>query len=290
MIIAPSDGSSTNIEFVNNEPDVPNIGDALCSPRHYFKFEVRTSVGKIAIVGGGAFSDFALARSKKIDADVRILWGVGRSLKDGKPVASLDQEELHKVYSLCSTRDPEWAVAAIRLVPCPSAFHPVCDISSGNQVGLFLNANPKTSGRYVAEILRRYSARDSDLVIATNSMPLNDFIGAFSKTRRLITNSYHVAYWGLLSGRSVTVIGYSSKFLSLMTLFQQSQEAVIPYRKGADEQLAEAIEQALRASPRLLLSDADAQKRKFRELNRHFAEELVRGGFFKSVRLREVSL
>lgn len=269
------------IEFIHRQPPRPNLGDHLCSPKHYYDFVAEPSAGTVAVIGGGAYTDFAVGVARTSKHDHRILWGVGRSLSTHNP--PLDLAAIDRLFDFCSTRDPEWALNGIKLVPCASVFHPICDVMPGARTGLFLNASPTTSGERIDDLLRERAARQADLVVATNAMPEPAFVRAFTETSCLVTNSYHVAYWGLLSGRAVTVIGYSSKFSSVLRLFEQDPNSVIQYRKGDSDALAAAIDQALSEPPRARLANPGPTKSAFREINDRFAADLVRIGLFQSI-------
>jgi hypothetical protein len=272
------------IEFINLQKAGPNLGDYLSSPKHYYKFVAKPSAGRIAVIGGGAYNDFAAEVARRSGHDRRILWAVGRSLtNDNQP---LNPAAINQLFDACSTRDPEWALAGIQFVPCPSVCHPICDVKPGTCVGLILNASTMVSGELVDELLRECVVCKSDLLVATNAMSESSFFDRFARIDWFVTNSYHAAYWGLLSGRGVTVVGYSSKFSSLLRLLGQESDSVIQYRMGDSKDLAEVICQAFSESPRLRLSDPFTTRRAFRETNDRFAAELVRRGLFQSVTRR----
>ena len=55
----------------------------------------------------------------------------------------------------------------------------------------------------------------------------SNFVDIFQNNQHIITNSYHAAYWGLLSGHNVTLLGYSSKFTSLLKIFNLDDNLLI---------------------------------------------------------------
>lgn len=273
------------VAFIHRRPSPPNLGDHLCSPKHYFAFETAGETDSVAIIGGGTYNDLGVAAATSSDRRVKVLWGVGRSIPFGKKLGKpVDRDAVARQFVRVSVRDPEWADDDYQLVPCPSVFHPICDQPPGNGTGLFLNANPKTSGEQVEDLLRSCSSRFPGLITGTNADGEVDFLRLFSLTERVITNSYHVGYWSLLSGRALLLIGYSSKFASLMSLFGGSRADVIAYRKGEGAGLSRAIDEAMRDGTGFRVADAGARKQEFRERNDRFAAELVRSGLFKSVR------
>src|SRR5262245_30034034 len=237
------------VEFIHSQKG-GNLGDKLCTPKHYFVFRPSPSAGRIAVIGGGSWTSFGVELARTLKSDHKILWGVGRSVKPDHVESKLDFALIGQLFDHSSTRDPEWALNGVTFVPCVSVFHRICDIDPGNRKGFFFNASPKASGGAIEDLSRKLSEQHPDVVIGTNAMPESEFLDAFSKTKRIVTNSYHIAYWALLSGRAVTVIGYSSKFTSLMTMFHRSPSDVIPYARGDAVGFKAAVQMALADTPR----------------------------------------
>ncbi|HEX2839799.1 hypothetical protein [Hyphomicrobium sp.] len=257
--------------------DTGNLGDFLCSPRHYFDFESdRTAL----IVGGGASNNFFCGRARKRDASVRIAWGIGQSWVLGAKPSSLDglvKATLRWLtYDKASTRDPALASNRLPLVPCVSVFHPVTELPLGDETGIFLNSAEKVSGGL--DERREYAlAANSRAFVATNALPAAEFISALTRTRTIITNSYHAAYWGLLSGRDVHIIGYSSKFTNLAALFGFPESAVIGVSRGDPSGLDRAITECAEREP-LRLATPDLTRAQFRKRNLDFARSLAAVG------------
>ena len=82
---------------------------SLCTPKHYFEFVPARFSGRIAIIGGGAWSSFAVEVAGRLAARHRALWGVGRSIRFDRDPSDLDFAALEKLFDKCSTRDPESA-------------------------------------------------------------------------------------------------------------------------------------------------------------------------------------
>ena len=261
------------VAFVHHQIN-ENLGDKLCTPKLYFKFS-RPSRDSTAIVGGGAWEGFGVPAAKQIKAKHKVLWGVGVSLNADRPKSGVDLMALARLYEFRSTRDPDWASDDMPLVPCPSVFHPICELPPGDKDGIFLNGNP-ASGPSAPEILD--TLRRQGFVAGTNFLSEKSFSAAFAQTRRVITNSYHIAYWALLSGRSINPLGYSSKFESLMRLFGLPPSAVISYRKGED--IGPLVRTAISASP-LVITAHETQRELFRKMNIDFATSL--SGLFNDV-------
>lgn len=254
------------VEFVSRTPRIPNIGDALASPSRYFEFTPAAGQ-RLTIIGGGAFTNFAVSLAEKYEAP-RVLWSVGRSIPFGEEREPIDLMAVHRLFQVATTRDPESAGNGVGLLPCVSCLHPICDLPPGDETGVILNADPKVSDGVQAGI--------------TNALPEPEFMAAFARLGRIVTNSYHAAYWGLLSGREVAVIGYSSKFQSLLTLCG-IDGAPAPYRKGDGNALTKAIEAARRGDGFVRAASAGLTLPLFRRRNIEFANELAEAGIFLSV-------
>lgn len=269
----------TDVAFEHRWPALFNLGDFLCSPRHYFRFRAaRDPSGgprRITIVGGGAFNELGRECRIRGDGSSRIAWGIGRSV----PYGTSDDPDLpFALAAHCefSTRDPDLASLGARLVPCVSVMHDLVDLPVGDETGLFLNQNPAAGGS--AEFLTL--AAEGKLVFGTNGMAEHDFTALFSRTARLVTNSYHAAYWGLLSGRDVAIIGYSSKFENLLALFGLRSEPQ-RYGRGNVEGLWSAVAATLARPQFVRLPDHRATTAAFREMNRGFAKRLVERGLLE---------
>lgn len=269
---------SRRLVFIHHNAG-PNLGDKLCTPRRYFHFAPMKGVGRIAIIGGGAWRGFGLDAAPKISAKHKILWGVGVSLHADRPTSEISLDRLSELYDFRSTRDPDWAGDSMKLVPCPSVFHPICETPLGTEDGVFLNGG-KPSGDNASRFLQQMG--DRGVVVGTNYMDLQTFTDAFAKTRRIVTNSYHTAYWGLLSGREIGVVGYSSKFASLVRLFNLPTEFVSMYRKGADP--TDLLKPTTR-TPWLRVHDPLSYREGFQQMNCDFAQELVRQRLFSEITL-----
>ena len=277
---------SGRIDFLHYDK-TGNIGDFLCSPRNYFDF---TANRDTLIVGGGASNGFFASRARRHLADVRVGWGIGQSWRFDSPPGFLamwiSQLKRRLCYDLVSTRDPLLSSMTLPLVPCVSVFHPVTEISCGEKVGVFLNANSSVSGSISDDTSLLENAYAKPVIRAINVGDVDKFMEAFSQTELLITNSYHAAYWGLLSGRRVHVIGYSSKFTSLLALFGFGPERVIVVERGNVEELERAIHSCPALEP-LKCEDPAGMRSQFRSLNLDFSKKLEALGIHASLRITE---
>lgn len=264
--------------------DTGNIGDLLCSPRHYFDFE---SERRALIVGGGASNNFFCGRARRQDANVRIAWGIGQSWTFEARASSLDRlfkSTLRRLtYARASTRDPSLVSDQLPLVPCVSVFNPVTETPAGTEIGVFLNANDKVSGEQSSMRSGCAAMFDARAFVATNALGSDDFMRSFARTRTIATNSYHAAYWGLLSGRSVHIIGYSSKFTNLAALFDFPESAILRVRRGDRDALNRAIALCAGREP-LRLANPGATRSRFRKHNLDFARSLSAVGVSASLK------
>jgi hypothetical protein len=269
------ESTRTPVEFLHYG-DLTNIGDYLASPRHYFDF---TCESPAVIVGGGASNNYFAKRAFR-KSGVRVLWGVGQSWPFGtgpSPFGAVMKSMFRRlVYKRASTRDPSLVTSSLQLVPCVSVFNPITEIPPGQSVSVFVNGNPNVSGN--VDVLRRQlAASGHDFEVYTNTLSIEDFTAAFARSRTIITNSYHAAYWGLLSGREVHIIGYSSKFTSLAELFGFNPDAIIRMSRGDGVSLAEGVARCANRVP-MQLADARRVRRAFRQMNLDFADSIAEVG------------
>jgi hypothetical protein len=259
------------IRFLHKEPARPNLGDALCSPKNYFDFSAERPA---LIVGGGAFNGLGVNEARHFTGGIRIAWGIGQSWRLEKPAEHLNLRAVRGIFAIATTRDPQFANEDVRLLPCVSVLHPVVDIPPGAEHGIFFNHDEAASGEGIDAIIR--DEQESQFV-AVNSAPEREFTAAFARAGELTTNSYHAAYWGLLSGRAVRLLGYSTKFPNLLSLLGLPVDAFTPYHRGDTASLADALKRS-GSRPALVLSDAASIKGRFRAMNHEFAASLAQLG------------
>ena len=245
---------SEKIVYYHHNKDHFNIGDFLCTPKHYFNFtaggKLNQKSGGVLILGGGTYnSSFGAEYVKNFHLPINIGWGLGVTIDRDNP------EDLKRskdsiaaaadLFDACSTRDIENAQlnGKLHFVPCVSVMSDIVELMPGNKTGIFLNADKY---RTSIETIRHYSnGQNPGILFSTNAIDELEFRYLFSKTNQIITNSYHVAYWGLLSGRQVAVAGYSSKFSSLIKLFNLDESKLLRYDKNNLQGLDHHIEEVL---------------------------------------------
>lgn len=210
-----------------------NIGDDLCRVSLYFDLPKRYNY-----IEGGVFQFGA-------EQDNDIVWGVGRSVKTPKDFTNKNNKA--KLYSC---RDK---VSDMKFVPCPSVFHRLVDMPVGKDEILILGGSD-TIGRRVSDI-------------PNVTMNLKEYAAIFASASSVITNSYHTAYWSLLSGRKIKLLGYSSKFSDLFKIFDLDTSLIREYDKGDFDSFKSAVSQ-LKIIP--WVSVNSSYKDRFRSLNNEF--------------------
>lgn len=273
------------VSFIHHNPSRGNLGDYLCSPRHYFSFQ--KSVEGLHVVGGGVFVDFAVEKIEKhkIPFEKTVLWGVGQSLR-GRDAVTRQVMELP--YVEWGVRDKD-CVEVERFLPCVSCLHPMLDLlpaDSGTLV--FLNADPKvTSSDLQLEVAEAVLRRG--WVLLYNNCSAQEFISHFAVAQHIVTNSYHGAYWGLLSGRRVTLFGYSSKFTSLLHGFGIDGSRLIRVERGDLRGLCEALKAESFELEGIELERPVDIRQEYRARNMQFAQKLVAAGLVSSMDLKELA-
>ena len=284
-----------------HQAEIYNIGDDLCSPRHYYDFsaENRTSV---LVAGGGVFSDFGYRCAKIIPADIKIIWGFGLS----RPFSSDDKQAdfikfafrsikqkyrkyiAKKTYHFSSSRDPLVVNLGYAFVPCPSCFHPVTEVPVGTNIGVVVNANPKTHGGDVETSLKNLRTMFPDVIFATNDMSEEEAINFLEKVDSVVTNSYHFAYWALLSGRQIQLISYSTKFAGLLEIFGLAPDLSKVYPKQDSLSLQTCIETSLKKPNWIYAPNHNDLLEEFRALNNDFANTIKSSPLPIKVNLKKI--
>ncbi|MBB3710873.1 hypothetical protein FHS00_000426 [Limimaricola variabilis] len=261
------------------DAEPPNIGDILCSPRHYFDFSFE-GPGRVLVVGGGAIPD-PLAADGGNEFAHRLVWATGAS----RPFYPRPKDRIRAIQhrlregasqrrwpdALVGSRDPD--AAGADALPCPSCFHEVCDTPRGAGIGVILNANPRVSGGGLPDWLGQ---EHPGLLLGSNAISEADLLAFFGATRRIVTNSYHMAYWSLLSGGEVAILGHSSKLASLLTLFGLDPQQIHRYPQADYRRMEAALRDALDRGPWLSLKVPAATREDFRARNMDFAARATR--------------
>lgn len=265
--------------FLRNRPAHFNLGDFLCTPLHYLDFGVREHQTRLrlrgrefgVVLGGGAYNDLGVGQP--VDVSRTVAWGVGSS-HHGATTAPTRADDLP--FLLYGVRDPDAVSDDEHFLPCVSCLHPLVQRPPGRETGVFLNFDRGITDLALA---RRHPVFQGGVGLYTNNLHEQAFVDAFARCGKVITNSFHVAYWSLLSGRPVAVIGYSSKFRSLLRLAVLDPQRLRYYAVSDQASLLDAVAQRLQDDDYLSVADHDALRRDCIGRNLRFAQRCVDIGF-----------
>jgi hypothetical protein len=273
----------SRLAFIHHTTSIFNIGDYLSSPRHYFRFEPTEGGRPVAVIGGGVFGNYGIVRKKvtgiDLEARCKVGWGIGLSVK-GRESDRRKMDAFSAALDVNATRDPELSSDSVQFCPCSSVFNSLTELPPGQEVGILLNHSPQVSGRNPLAL----HARHHNLVMGGNALSENDFRALFARIGHLVTNSYHTAMWGLLSGRSVGIIGFSSKYTNILKMFGMPGE-YLHVQKGDYDGLSHAIDRILAKGRFVSAPDAAERRDEFRRINLAYAQQLVDRGLFKRIDL-----
>jgi hypothetical protein len=259
-----------------------NIGDYLCSPRHYLNFDVED---ELIILGGGAFNGLGIEQMHNMALPFQrtVAWGIGQSVRNEfGTLAPID----NLPYVRWGIRDRNAVADLAHFVPCVSCFHPIVDMPiEGASTLIFLNRDsrvtPPEAVRSVTCIARRPGWQ-----VLFNDCSDRMLLTAWRTATSVITNSYHGAYWSLLSGRRAIIIGYSSKFSGLLSSIGIPVTSLLRYVRGNADDLSRVVTQIEEGEGFVSLDDPAAVKAEMRAANLRFAQSLVDSGLIRSFALK----
>lgn len=269
-----------HVVFVHKSFDGNNLGDFLASPRHYFRFTPGDQ--KVWILGGGAYTNFGLDVADRAGCviDRTVVWGIGTSRLTAR---SAGPEVCDLPYLHWGLRDRDCLQSEKRFLPCVSCMHPMLDDPiCGDGTLLYLNAHIRVTSAASLETILRI-ANDRSWKVLLNNCSIQDFRSHLRNCSHIVTNSYHGAYWGLLAGRRVSVIGYSSKFRSLLVSLAVGTESLYEYDRANEHDLVRSLQQVVDSYRYSALPDPMATRMAFRDRTLAFAHDLVDGGIVRSI-------
>lgn len=270
------------IDFIYTN-NTSNLGDLLSSPKTYFKFE---SSEDLTILGGGVQNINILNSKLSHDYRKTILWGGGVSWPSPKEIPQLTLE-----FLAWGVRDRALTVNEDNFLPCVSCMHPMIDYARSSQKNdktlLYINADPYIYS--LNSLFKTYlKAKINGIQILTNRAPEEKFIDIWSRSNKIITNSYHGAYWSLLAGKQVSLFGYSVKFNSLLQSFG-ILEAFPEFRKGHQKELMSATKVVMSDKCTFLtLQNSNAILDSYRDKQLKFANHLKEIGLIKKYELLSI--
>lgn len=194
--------------------DTRNVGDLWSSPLHYFSFpdsevifaDIRQPLTDFrpdaVIYGGGSIT--ASEHFRRWDCPT-IAWGVGHTERK-MPWGEAMIREHKRASALCDLYFPrDWIPELERRVPCASCMHPAFD--------QMLDVVPQH------DVVRYSAARRVEVQSPSESPHMTNEDGTIEEAvafiasgRKVVTSSYHGAYWAQLLGREVEVVSWGSKF------------------------------------------------------------------------------
>ena len=202
--------------------DPDNCGDSMSCPLNYVQdsnhqpVEIRR--GDIAEIcrdetvilgGGGLLSPYFEPYVRQVLDAARMVigWGIGSGWPAQKRLhgdvrgADAWGDHLARRFRVLGSRDARGGT----WVPCASCLAP-----------FFREAHRKMiSEESVVYCHRRMPFAIEGMPAMVNSASFAEAAAFLARGRRVITNSYHGAYWGLLLGREVVAIPWCVKFLTL---------------------------------------------------------------------------
>ncbi len=269
------------IRFVHRNPHLFNIGDFLCSPRHYFNFS--GAIAGATIVGGGIFDPRKKIISKfDLTPENTAIWGAGF----GQGINERERFISELPFLDWGYRDVKY-IPEDRFLPCVSCFHPVAtNAKQGASTVVFLNDDPKITPYEVRTKIEAHCATQGWLLI-WNSTSETNLVKTFARANKIITNSFHGAYWGLLSGREVKVLAHNMKFINLLDSVGLDGTALVhQYEKQRPEVVFMHLAQGDRDGF-VALENAAKTRAHFQSLNLAFAQRLVASGLVAQAALAD---
>ncbi len=186
-----------------------NAGDRAASPLDYFDFgagalaadmrEPPRCAPELVVYGGGSI--VAAPGFHAWHCPV-VAWGVGHHVRHW-PWAGEMARTHREAAAKCALYFPRDADCGFARVPCASCMHPVFDEAFA--------APEHDEVRYSAA--RRVDVDDGVAPHMTNEDgTIEEAVRFLTRGRRVVTSSYHGAYWAGLLGREVQVVPWGSKF------------------------------------------------------------------------------
>jgi hypothetical protein len=247
------------ISFIKKDlSKLHNIGDLLCTPDNYFEV---VSDSAITVVGGGVW-DIEKMSTESTACNI-IVWAAGRSIRYPNI-----PRPLQKMKFLSSGfRDLLDIETPSLFLPCVSCLNTkIMQEPMGDKTLVFTNANSRVSSPI--------DATNSDRLYLTNDCSEDEFMSAWMKCDKVITNSYHGIYWSMLSGRSVAPYGYSSKFTNVMAMFDLEIPVENIYTVGSRHIVSRLVNDLKQR----FFKPNEPKLEQFQQLNLSFAHSLSKVG------------
>lgn len=200
--------------------ETDNIGDRWCSPYDYYDWSclessffesvsvkdvnVPTDIDyDVGIYGGGKIFG-SLVRAPgvlKRGRRLHVAWGVGTTRKQR---ISWRHMRAGFLMNLVGSRD--YGHDNYHFAPCVSCLSPLFDINYDKKNETVFYYHDVKVGEASFDVPPEVPR------MSNHSASLSEAIRFLGSGNTIITNSYHGAYWGLLLGRRVVCVPFSSKF------------------------------------------------------------------------------
>jgi hypothetical protein len=220
-IAIESDRVLVNIHRLDN-----NIGDWMSSPLRFFSFPTKTAEVDIlggtsqvqlnhdVLVGGGgllARDSFAL-RMESIAERTKgslIGWGIGHNRYEAINT-TLSYPDYLRRFKLLGLRDYG---QGLPYVPCVSCMSPLFDQAAEIRHEAVVYRHGKRP--WPLEIDPEIPVMENTAIDAGMDEAFRRTIDSLSSAEIILTNSYHGVYWGILLGKKVLAVPFSTKFYAL---------------------------------------------------------------------------
>jgi hypothetical protein len=191
-----------------------NVGDLYCNPSRYFKFD-NVSTGclsryknfdynnsNVILGGGGLIRKYFLKFIPEVVSkpyNNLAIWGIGHNFGWKENIWWPDWVVNNKLTGI---RDYMPGYEKYYL-PCVSCMHPSFDktYKIKHDYVYFLHHHSS-----------KYRPTKHDTVMYNDNTDFDSVIEFLGSAKTIVTDSYHGAYWGLLMGKDVRVVSWTTKF------------------------------------------------------------------------------
>lgn len=201
-----------------------NIGDRNCHPLDYVnlvsescevnivKADVRSIPDDffpdVVVFGGGAIAPHSSEINTRFPQAIKIAWGIGHTTGNKEIIKEGAHKKYQEGFSLYGTRDYK---TGGEYTPCSSCLSNLFDYPRDptEKVVVYGHAGKMP--------LKDYAERHG-LPYMDNTQHkegLSGVVRHLSRGEKIITSSYHGAFWSSLLGRKVSMIPFGSKFYNL---------------------------------------------------------------------------
>ena len=211
--------------------NTPNTGDLASCPAQWFdlpehrvqNYDEPVGGAKAVIYGGGTMNNWL--RGRALSSATSIAWGIGSS-RHGETEPWPDPHGFALVGVREWSADREWAGL---WAPCASCMSPLFDETYPveHEAVLFVNASPSIRSRYPVAV--------GGLPTMDNERSMDEIVAFLGSAEVVVTDSSHGIFWGMLLGRKVVAVPYSSKFYNFRHPPAYSRDRGLDWRERAKE-------------------------------------------------------